>query len=131
MSAGEIIIILFVYLFFFGAKGLPSLAQTLGKAVYQFRNATQDIQREIMDGANEIKKQAQANVKLDQMDIDLDEPKANSVPQTPAAPPTPPPPPPPAQEMIDKRSGTFGVFPFFFFPRIIRDTSRAVELETK
>ncbi|MEN9347388.1 MAG: Sec-independent protein translocase subunit TatA/TatB [Flavobacteriales bacterium] len=102
MSAGEIIIILFVYLLFFGAKGLPSLAQTLGKAVYQFRNATQDIQREIMDGANEIKKQAQANVKLDQMDIDLDEPKTNSVPQTPAAPPTPPPPPPPAQELIDK-----------------------------
>lgn len=106
MSAGEIVIILFVYLLFFGAKGLPSLAQTLGKAVYQFRNATQDIQREIMDGANEIKKQAQANVKLDQIDLDLDEPSANTVARgasaTPPVPPTPPPPAPPAQELIDK-----------------------------
>jgi len=102
MSAGEIVIILFVYLLFFGAKGLPSLAQTLGKAVYQFRNATQDIQREIMDGANEIKKQAQANVKLDQMDIDLDEPSGKSVPKSAPIPQTPPPPAPPAQEMIDK-----------------------------
>ena len=106
MSAGEIVIILFVYLLFFGAKGLPSLAQTLGKAVYQFRNATQDIQREIMDGANEIKKQAQANVKLDQIDLDLEDNKSNTVPRsasaTPPVPPTPPPPAPPAQELIDK-----------------------------
>ena len=106
MSAGEIVIILFVYLLFFGAKGLPSLAQTLGKAVYQFRNATQDIQREIMDGANEIKKQAQANVKLDQIDLDLEDNKSNTVPRgasaTPPVPPTPPPPAPPAQEFIAK-----------------------------
>lgn len=63
--------ILFVYLLLFGAKGVPALAQTLGKAVYQFRNAARDVQDEIMNSANEIKKQA--NVKLDQLDINLEE----------------------------------------------------------
>lgn len=71
MSAGEIVMILFVYLLLFGAKGVPALAQTLGKAVYQFRNAARDVQDEIMSSANEIKKQA--NVKLDQLDINLEE----------------------------------------------------------
>lgn len=71
MSAGEIIMILFVYLLLFGAKGVPALAQTLGKAVYQFRNAAKDVQDEIMSSANEIRKQA--NVKLDQLDLGLEE----------------------------------------------------------
>ncbi len=71
MSASEIILILFVYLMLFGAKGVPALAQTLGKAVYQFRNAAKDVQNEIMSGANEIKKQSE--VRLDQFDVMADE----------------------------------------------------------
>ncbi|MEN9949100.1 MAG: hypothetical protein RL106_1923 [Bacteroidota bacterium] len=67
MSSGEIIIILFVYLLFFGAKGIPSLAQTMGKAVYQFRNAAKDVQDEIMKGAQDIQKEVR--VPLDQMDV--------------------------------------------------------------
>jgi TatA/E family protein of Tat protein translocase len=74
MSAGEIVLILFVYLLFFGAKGIPSLAQTLGKAVYQFRNAAKDVQDEIMSSANEIKKEVQNNVRLDQMDMEEEHP---------------------------------------------------------
>lgn len=74
MSAGEIVLILFVYLLFFGAKGIPSLAQTLGKAVYQFRNAAKDVQDEIMSSANEIKKEVQNNVRLDQMDMEDEHP---------------------------------------------------------
>lgn len=70
MSAGEILLILFIYLLMFGAKGIPSLAQTLGKAVYQFRNATKDVQEEIMKSANDIRKEAANNVRLDQMDMD-------------------------------------------------------------
>ena len=48
MGATEIIFIFAVYLLLFGAKGIPSLAQTLGQAVRTFRNATEDIQREIL-----------------------------------------------------------------------------------
>jgi sec-independent protein translocase protein TatA len=68
VSTGEIILILFVYLLFFGAKGIPSLAQTMGKAIYQFRNAAKDVQDEIMKGASDIKKEMQ--IPLDQVGMD-------------------------------------------------------------
>jgi sec-independent protein translocase protein TatA len=91
MSAGEIVIILFVYLLFFGAKGIPSLAQTLGKAVYQFRNAAKDVEQEIMKGAQDIKKSVQ--VPLDQMEVSENPPappKMSVDPEpTPTAAPTP------------------------------------------
>ncbi len=90
MSAGEIILILFVYLLLFGAKGVPALAQTLGKAVYQFRNAAKDVQNEIMQGANEVRKQT--NIRLDQLDLDLDDSKRPA--RAPASPPEKPSPPP-------------------------------------
>ena len=89
VSTGEIILILFVYLLFFGAKGIPSLAQTLGKAVYQFRNATKDVQDEILKGASEVRKQTSA-LRLDQLDIDeAPKPKSDALKSTPAAPQTP------------------------------------------
>lgn len=68
MGASEIILILVVYLLLFGAKGVPALAQTLGKAVYQFRNATQEVQKEIMKGADDIRKQA--TIRPDQIEVD-------------------------------------------------------------
>ena len=80
MSAGEIILILFIYLLLFGAKGVPALAQTLGKAVYQFRNASQEVQKEIMSSANEVRKEAAA-VRMDQLDVE--------VPKRPVAPAPP------------------------------------------
>ena len=46
-----------IYLLLFGAKGVPSLARTMGKAVRQFREASSDIQQEIMNTTEEIKKE--------------------------------------------------------------------------
>jgi len=51
MGATEIIFIFAVYLLLFGSKGIPSLAKTMGQAVRTFRNATEDIQREILSDA--------------------------------------------------------------------------------
>lgn len=84
MSSGEIILILFVYLMLFGAKGVPALAQTLGKAVYQFRNAAKDVQSEIMQSANEFRKEAESTVRLDQLGLDLDEAPKQATPPPPA-----------------------------------------------
>src|SRR5690606_24644174 len=81
MSAGEILLILFIYLLLFGAKGLPSIAQTLGKAVYQFRNATKDVQEEIMKSANDIRKEATNNIRLDQIDVEDSRPSPRPVSQ--------------------------------------------------
>ncbi|MBL0315170.1 MAG: twin-arginine translocase TatA/TatE family subunit [Flavobacteriales bacterium] len=83
MSSGEIILILFVYLLFFGAKGVPALAQTLGKAVYQFKNASRDVQNEIMKSANDIRKQTE--VRPDQLDIADTSPKQPVVTHTAAS----------------------------------------------
>ena len=55
MGATEIVFVFVVYLLFFGAKGIPSLAKTLGEGVRHFRSATDEIQREILNTGNEIK----------------------------------------------------------------------------
>jgi len=83
MSTGEILMILFIYLLLFGAKGVPSIARTLGKTMYQFRNAAKDVQDEILKSADDMRKQARAEVPLDQL-MNEDEP----VPIRPAAPAT-------------------------------------------
>ena len=56
MGATEIIFIFAIYLLLFGSKGIPSLAQTMGQAVRTFRNATEDIQREILATDQHAKK---------------------------------------------------------------------------
>jgi alkylated DNA repair dioxygenase AlkB/Sec-independent protein translocase protein TatA len=71
MSMGEIILILFVYLLLFEPRVFPPLAQTLGKAVYQFRNAARDVQNEIMQGTQEIRKSAQ--IRMDHIDLGGDD----------------------------------------------------------
>ena len=69
MGATEIIFVLLIYLVFFGAKGIPSLAQNLGKAVRYFKDATSDIQKEIMDGGGNIQKDIKKNIEDPLKDI--------------------------------------------------------------
>jgi TatA/E family protein of Tat protein translocase len=85
MSTGEILMILFIYLLLFGAKGVPSIARTLGKTMYQFRNAAKDVQDEILKSADDMRKQARAEVPLDQL-MNEEEP-APIRPAPPVAPP--------------------------------------------
>ena len=46
-------IVLFI-LMFFGSKSIPKIARTLGRGMRQFRDASQEIQREITDSARDI-----------------------------------------------------------------------------
>ena len=85
MSTGEIFMILFIYLLLFGAKGVPSIARTLGKTMYQFRNAAKDVQDEILKSADDMRKQARAEVPLDQLMND-EEPQAPVRRASPVAP---------------------------------------------
>lgn len=57
MGATEIVFIFLVYLLLFGAKGIPSFAKTMGGAVREFRNATDQIQREILSTTQEVKQE--------------------------------------------------------------------------
>ena len=55
MSTGEIFMILFIYLLLFGAMGVQSIARTLGKTMYQFRNAAKDVLDEILKSADDMR----------------------------------------------------------------------------
>lgn len=57
LGMGEIIFILFVILMLFGAESIPKFARTFGKVIFEFKNATKDIQDSIVDSAREIKNQ--------------------------------------------------------------------------
>lgn len=56
ISGSEIMVILLFVLMFFGAKSIPSIAKTLGKTLFQIRNATSEIQNEIRKSGIEISK---------------------------------------------------------------------------
>ena len=56
VSGSEIIVVMLVILLFFGSKSIPSIAKTMGKALYQIRNATAEIQNEIKSSSVEITK---------------------------------------------------------------------------
>ena len=55
MGATEIAFIFLIYLLLFGAKGIPSMARTMGATVRQFRQATDEIQREILSGTEGVR----------------------------------------------------------------------------
>ena len=45
LGAGEIILIIFVILIFFGSKKIPEIAQGLGKGIREFRKAARESSR--------------------------------------------------------------------------------------
>lgn len=55
MSGGEIFVIMIFVLIFFGAESVPKIAKQLGRVMYQVKNATDDIKRDIRDSANNVK----------------------------------------------------------------------------
>lgn len=55
ISGGEFLLIAVVILMLFGAKSIPELARGLGKGMREFRDATNQIKREISDSSEKIK----------------------------------------------------------------------------
>lgn len=56
ISGGELMVILLFVLMFFGAKGVPDIARTLGRTMRQVRDASNEVQREIQRGANDVRR---------------------------------------------------------------------------
>jgi sec-independent protein translocase protein TatA len=50
----EWVILILIVLLFFGAKRIPELARGLGRGIYEFRRATDDIKKEIEKGNQEL-----------------------------------------------------------------------------
>ena len=91
VSGGELLVVLLFVLLFFGSKGVPDVARTMGRALRQFRDATADVQREIEKGASDGKKGFEEQRKTFRI-----EPPEHAASQkqadahvVPAAPPTP------------------------------------------
>lgn len=55
VAGTEILVIFLVILIFFGSKSIPSIAKSMGKALYEFRNATSDIKNEIKKSGDQMK----------------------------------------------------------------------------
>jgi sec-independent protein translocase protein TatA len=53
-SGGELIFIVFIIVMLFGSKKIPELARGLGKGMREIKNATNDIQQEIKEGARQM-----------------------------------------------------------------------------
>jgi len=55
ISSGELIVVVFFALLFFGADAIPGLARTAGKAMREFNKATGDLQKEFENHTADIK----------------------------------------------------------------------------
>jgi sec-independent protein translocase protein TatA len=56
ISGGELMVVLLFALLFFGSKGIPDLARTMGRTMRQVRDASNEVQREIQRGANDVQR---------------------------------------------------------------------------
>ena len=65
LGAGEVFVIVLVVLLFFGSKKIPDLARGLGKGMREFRDATNNIKREIEDSTKDIKKDIDVDITKD------------------------------------------------------------------
>ncbi|MBV6405447.1 MAG: twin-arginine translocase TatA/TatE family subunit [Flavobacteriales bacterium] len=91
ISGGELIVILLFVLLFFGAKGIPDIARTAGRAMRQLRDATDDVQREIRKGASEVRREVEAQQRaFDARPVEGSTAQRPELP-TPPAPPAEPP----------------------------------------
>ena len=52
LGTSEVVLILALFLLFFGAKKIPDLAKGLGRGIREFKDASQNIQNQINDTTN-------------------------------------------------------------------------------
>ena len=62
LGGGELFIVFLAILLLFGGKGMPTVMRNLGRGIRQFKDATQGIQRDIQEGANNIRQEIEKQV---------------------------------------------------------------------
>jgi len=64
LGGGELFIVFLAVLLLFGGKGMPTVMRNLGRGIRQFKDATQGIQQDMKESANEIRREIekQANI---------------------------------------------------------------------
>ncbi|MEN9699348.1 MAG: hypothetical protein RLZZ301_546 [Bacteroidota bacterium] len=74
VAGSEILIIVVVVLFFFGSKSVPGIAKTLGQALYQVRNASNELQQEIRKSGEAMKSELNVSELLKETEEAIQEP---------------------------------------------------------
>lgn len=119
VSGGELLVVLLFVLLFFGSRGVPEVARTMGRAMRQLRDATADVQREIEKGANEVKKGYEQQKQVFRIEppehvtkkgtagpLSGDPAKESGISEAPSEAPVPPAPPTPNAVTPDPRPST-------------------------
>lgn len=90
-SGGELFVIVIAIVMLFGSKKIPELARGLGKGIREVKNATNEIQREIREGAKDmgvptnpldIKKQVEDMITKD-VNVEVKPETPSNKPETP------------------------------------------------
>jgi len=74
IAGTEILLILVFVLVFFGANSIPSIAKTMGRAIYQIKNASDDLKSEIKKSTGDIKKDLNLKELIKETDEDINLP---------------------------------------------------------
>lgn len=92
ISGGELMVIMLFALLFFGSKGIPDLARTLGRTMRQVRDASNEVQREIQRGAHEVTSAVNEQRRSFQQQLEENRPAPPAIPPPPGdeAPPAKP-----------------------------------------
>jgi TatA/E family protein of Tat protein translocase len=81
LGTGEVLLIVFVIIVFFGGKRIPEMARVLGKGMREFKAAAGNIQDEIQKSVTEIERHANVDAALKNFENTLKEDSAAPTPQ--------------------------------------------------
>lgn len=93
ISGGEVMVILVFVLLFFGSKGLPDIARTMGRTLRQVRDASNEVQREINKGAHDVRRSMEEQRRVFNAEppavptLPIAQPPAQAAPEPPPAEP--------------------------------------------
>ena len=68
----KIVLIVFVMLLLFGAKGIPNIAKGLGKGIREFKDATSNIQKDIQNSTGGITEQINEHIQEIKKEVEKD-----------------------------------------------------------
>ena len=70
LGGGEVVLILLVILLMFGGKGIPNIAKALGKGIREFKDATNGIQKDVMQSTGGITNTIQEHIQEVKKEMD-------------------------------------------------------------
>jgi len=73
IGGGEILLVLLVILVFFGPKSIPGIAKTFGKTIYQIKQASDDLKKEMTKSGLDIKNQMNFDKIIDKTNSAIDQ----------------------------------------------------------